>query len=93
MLLSNSFFKYIDDNQIYEQKTLYWKERTEFIFIFSMSILLLIIFYPRGNNIRFITFEIKLLIFIFAIILLITSNWTLFISDSHLHTFIKHLLT
>ena len=90
-LLSNLFFEHIQHNKEYEQKTRHWKERTEFIFIFSMAILLLILFYPRGNNIRFITFEIKILICIFAIILLITPNWNMFITDPHSIIF-KHFI-
>ena len=47
-----------------------WKQRTEFIFILSMTILLLYLFFPRTIPIP-INHETNLLLFIFACILLI----------------------
>jgi len=47
-----------------------WKERTEFVLILSMTILLLYLFYPRKIPVP-INRETNLLLFIFGIILLI----------------------
>ena len=47
-----------------------WKERTEFVFILSMTILLLYLFYPRKIPVP-INRETNILLFIFGIILLI----------------------
>ena len=59
---------------------LYWKERTEFIFIASMSILLIYYFNPR--NMKPLTTEASLLFFIFGWILLITAKWGIFFKDA-----------
>jgi|Laugresubdmm15sn_1035100.scaffolds.fasta_scaffold00015_60 hypothetical protein len=47
-----------------------WKERTEFIFILSMTILLLYLFYPRKTPIT-INRETNLLLFIYGCILIV----------------------
>lgn len=58
----------------------FWKERTEFIFVVSMSVLLIYHFKP-GNN-KPISEETALLFFLFGIILLLTSKWTLFFKEA-----------
>ena len=58
----------------------YWKERTEFIFIVSMSVLLIYHFKP-GNN-KPISEETALLFFLFGIILVLTAKWSLFIKEA-----------
>jgi hypothetical protein len=63
-------------------KFLYWKERTEFIFIFLMALLLIFIFNPRYDNKKFITKEMSLLFFLFGIILIITADWNLFFTEA-----------
>ena len=47
-----------------------WKQRTEFVFILSMTILLLYLFYPRKIPIA-INRETNLLLFIYGCILLV----------------------
>jgi uncharacterized membrane protein len=63
-----------------DPKLTYWKERTEFIFIVSMSILLIYHFKP-GNN-KPISEETALLFFLFGIILVLTAKWSLFIKEA-----------
>ena len=92
MAISNIFFNKIHKDQIYDEKTLYWKERTEFIFIISMSILLIIIFNPLYNNQRFLIKETKLLFFIFGIILIISADWDVFITKAHWLSRVKQIL-
>ena len=76
-------------NQIEIQKNIetqkhieFWKARIEFIFICLMSILLIFLFNPRQNRLNLITYEAKLLIFLFGIILIITAEWKQFYTES-----------
>ena len=71
---------YNEKTQLLDYKLLYWKERTEFIFIVSMSVLLIYHFKP-GNN-KPISEETALLFFLFGIVLLLTSKWTLFFKEA-----------
>lgn len=65
-----------------QENSIYWKERTEFIFIISTSFLLIFIFNPHYDNLKYLNKEIKLLFFLFGWILIFTSNWNYFISES-----------
>ena len=58
----------------------YWKERTEFIFIISMAILLIYSFNPRYK--KPIGKETGLLFFLFGWILIITAKWSIFIHEA-----------
>ena len=69
-----------------DPKLLYWKERTEFIFIACMSVLLIYHFRP-GHN-KPISKETSLLFFLFGWILLFTAKWSLFFQES---PWIKHI--
>jgi hypothetical protein len=64
-----------------DPKLIYWKERTEFIFIISMSILLIYHFNPRLPK-KPINTETSLLFFLFGCVLLITAKWSLFITEA-----------
>ena len=59
---------------------LYWKERLEFIFFASMSILLIYHFKPGKN--KPISEETALLFFLFGWILLVTAKWNLFFKEA-----------
>lgn len=65
----------------YDPSFLYWKERTEFIFIISMSILLIYYFYPAGSPAP-ISFVTKLLFFLFGWILIVTADWKIFVTET-----------
>jgi len=58
-----------------DDKLLYWKERVEFWFITCICVLMLYIFNPRSANTILITNEIKILLFVFAVLILMTENW------------------
>ena len=73
--LTSDKAKKIDD------KLLYYKERTEFIFIISMSILLIYHFNPRFSK-KPINEETSLLFFLFGWILILTAKWGLFITEA-----------
>ena len=66
------------------EKLEYYKKRLEFIFIMCMSILLIYLFNPYQKSLPLITTETKLLIFLFAFILIATANWGIFIKESPL---------
>ena len=59
----------------------YWKERTEFIFIISMAILLIYHFYPSLYK-KSISEETSLLFFLFGWILILTAKWSIFIHEA-----------
>ena len=65
----------------YDTKLLYWKERTEFIFVVSMSVLLIYYFHPfiKSNP---MSSETRLLFFLFGWILLVTAKWKIFIVEA-----------
>jgi hypothetical protein len=65
----------------YDEKLLYWKERTEFIFIVSMSILLIYYFHPIVKS-GPMSSETKLLFFLFGWILIVTAKWKLFVTEA-----------
>lgn len=60
----------------------FWKERFEFIFIILMAILLIYLFNPRYNNQVVIDKEMKILLFLFGIILIITAKWSAFFEEA-----------
>lgn len=68
----------------------FWKKRTEFIFILLMAILLIYLFNPRSDKINLIDKESKLLLYLFGILLLVTSKWDDFITVSPLIKTLKH---
>jgi predicted cation transporter len=84
--LSNLFLTKIikNDDLIskYSEKLKKIKEQTEFVFIFLTSILMIAIFYPRQNNMKYINEHVKLLFYLFGWILIITANWNLFFHES-----------
>jgi hypothetical protein len=65
----------------YDSKLVYWKERTEFVFVLTMAILLIYHFNPRFHS-KPISGETKLLFFLFGWVLLITAKWNIFIKEA-----------
>jgi hypothetical protein len=63
-----------------DPKFVYWKERTEFIFIVSMSVLLL--YYFRPNKEHDINKETSFLFYLFGWVLLFTAKWGMFIKEA-----------
>ena len=57
---------------------IYWKNRTEFIFIASMSLICLILFNPFSKGPLVLDHDVRLLLFVYGIMILITSNWKTF---------------
>ncbi len=70
-------------------KLMYWKERTEFIFIASMAILLIYYFNPR--SMKPLTKETSLLFYLFGWVLLITAKWGIFIKDAKWYSLVSSI--
>ncbi len=70
-------------NHELDEKFLYWKDRAEFIFTILMAILLIIVFNPHLKfDPKEIDTEMKLLMFLFGWILIVTANWGHFFTES-----------
>jgi hypothetical protein len=82
---------YNEKTQLLDHKLLYWKERTEFVFIISMSILLIYQFHPLLSK-KPIDKETSLLFFLFGWVLFFTANWSIFIKEAHWYERIIYLL-
>lgn len=69
-------------------KISYIKSRIEFIFIASMALLLILLFNPlnknrnKNKNTICVDNETRVLLFLFGVILIITSKWDLFFATS-----------
>ena len=73
-----------------DNKILFWKERIEFIFVLLMSILLMYTFFPRRQILIPIDYEMKLLFFLFGLILIITAKWDIFIDESPVYKLLEN---
>jgi hypothetical protein len=87
LLLYSFYLKIKQDTDKYE-KINEWKEKTEFIFIISMSIILIYLFNPRKNSLV-IDGHVKFLLFAYGFIILLNAPWSLFISKTLVYEFIK----
>ena len=65
----------------YDAKLVYWKERTEFIFIVSVSVLLIYYHHPI-IKVEPMSFETRLLFFMLGWILLVTAKWKTFVTEA-----------
>lgn len=87
--ISDDFAKHFKK---YEHHLSYWKQVSEFIFVFCMSILLIYHFYPTNDTIQkpiMVDKETRLLFLLFGFILIFTAKWTLFFDEKTL--FIKFI--
>lgn len=60
------------------------KDQLEFMVTILMAILLILLFNPRYKKKIEIFGEVKYLLFLFGIILILTSNWSIFIQNSYI---------
>ena len=65
----------------YDEKLVYCKDRTEFIFVVSMSVLLIYYFHPIIKS-EPMSSETRLLFFLFGWILLVTAKWKIFVTEA-----------
>ena len=62
-----------------DSKAAQYKDKVESVFFVSMALLIIYVFNPRTSHP--VTKEEKYLLFLFGIIILITTNWKTFIYD------------
>ena len=74
------------------QQIFFWKSRIDFVFTFLMSLLLIYVFYPKNEYPTIVVGEMRLLLFLFGIILIITADWNLFFAQSPLLSNIQNSL-
>jgi len=72
------------------ETNLYLKERVELLFKFLMSILLIYVFNPRRKVAVQLDYEMKILLFLFGWILILSANWSSIMEPS---VFKKYLST
>jgi hypothetical protein len=77
---SNSSFSNSSTPDVTTLEFQLWKERTEFVFIVSMAILLIYHFKP--GHLKPISSETTLLFFLFGWILIFTAKWSLFFTEA-----------
>lgn len=65
-----------------DEKFLFWRERAEFIFIASVSIVLILTFNPVYKFPIEVSREMKLLFFILGMILISGADWKVFIDKT-----------
>ena len=81
-----------EDNSIFGKNVFILKKKIEFIFILLMAILLIYLFNPISNKTNLIDKEAKFLLYLFGILLLLTSNWDDFITVSPFIETLKHIV-
>ena len=64
------------------EKTDYFRERTEFVFVILMSILLIYIFNPHHTKRVPINSEMRLLLFLYGWVMILTAKWDIFFSET-----------
>ena len=74
-ILIKYFFNKSVKADLLDQKFLYWKHLTEFVFVVSMSALLIFIFNPWRKHQIYITKEMSILFYLFGYILIFTADW------------------
>jgi len=77
--------KYTEENQT----IMYWKERTEFVFIIAMAGLLIYVFNPRSTKPVPLTSETRLLFYLFGFVILLTADWDIFFDDKNVVNIIR----
>jgi hypothetical protein len=75
-----------------DKQVLFWRERTEFIFIALMAVLLIYLFNPRKNRMVMINNETQMLLFLFGVVLIITADWKIFFKESNIFKKIQFVL-
>ena len=73
-----------EKGQELDPRILFWKERTEFIFIASMSALMIYLFNPWKTEPLVFNNEMKVLFYVLGWVLLVTANWAIFFKESPL---------
>ena len=75
-----------------DKKIVYWKERIEFVFEILMAILLIYLFNPSHDYKPLIDQHVKILLYFFGFVLLITSKWSIFFKESVWFIYLQKIL-
>ena len=79
--------KNIENKEETDSKLVYWKERSEFVFVICMALLL--IYYFRPGHMKPIDRETSLMFFLFGWILIITAKWSEFFTNAKWYSIIS----
>ena len=80
------------ENTEFAENVIYWKERCHFIFIVSMSILMIVIFRPFNIKPIVLDRESIFLFFVFGTITLIDANWSIFFQQTKWFSILQRIL-
>jgi amino acid transporter len=69
------------EDSVWGKWVVYWKDRLEFIFIISMSIICIVLFNPITSGALVVDGHVRFLLFVYGFIILITSNWHTFFGE------------
>lgn len=82
----------IDEQRKKLEKEEYLRTRLELMFKFTMSIFLIIVFFPKRKKRVELTYEDNLLLTVFGFILLITADWSVLIPHNIIHEYMSKAL-
>lgn len=82
----------IDEQRKKLEKEEYLRTRLELMFKFTMSIFLIIVFFPKRKNRVELTYEDNLLLTVFGFILLITADWSVLIPHNIIEEYMSKAL-
>lgn len=82
----------LDEQRKKLEKEEYLRSRLELMFKFTMSIFLIIVFFPKRKNRVELTYEDNLLLTVFGFILLITADWSLLIPHNIINEYMSKVL-
>ena len=82
----------LDEQRKKLEKEEYLRSRLELMFKFTMSIFLIIVFFPKRKNRVELTYEDNLLLTVFGFILLITADWSVLIPHNIIEEYMSKAL-
>ena len=82
----------LDEQRKKLEKEEYLRTRLELLFKFTMSIFLIIVFFPKRKNRVELTYEDNLLLTVFGFILLITADWSVLIPHNIIEEYMSKAL-
>ena len=82
----------LDEQRKKLEKEEYLRTRLELMFKFTMSIFLIIVFFPKRKNRVELTYEDNLLLTVFGFILLLTADWSVLIPHNIIDEYMSKAL-
>ena len=82
----------LDEQRKKLEKEEYLRTRLELMFKFTMSIFLIIVFFPKRKNRVELTYEDNLLLTVFGFILLLTADWSVLIPHNIIEEYMSKAL-